>query len=348
MKILVISDDPICHSGFSIVTTKILDACYRITDDVVLLGINGKSNYNIRKKDKKIVEGTIKFDNRLTYNKNIRNAINLVSPDIIIMHNDLNVMYEVYYGSVHDKFALCDIDNIKIGWIGPVDTAIPHRIDIEMARKLNFTMPYTLYGKNLIGASSMFRLGPSVANDVFLERNSHKSKKLLFIGRNHWKKKIPILCGIFKLYHDNYCSDAILTIKTDYASNLEQFMKYDCINIITKRMTDNEISDLYRNHDTYISLCPNEGWGIPLTDATFYNMKIITIDFPNHDEATGSVYGKIGTYDAKIFDGYRYIPIPKYTEANDLLLSYDEFNNKRISYWDESVDNLEKEIKRIL
>lgn len=361
-RVFVFGDDPRDYTGFAQITRRVISVLEDEELDIIFAGRNTIPEHKSTQKfgwwkvtkDKKIYKhGYFPLRHGQFPGHELRELIIQSDPDIFVFHEDLNLVTLLIHGTTLTNYPGC-YDLIKdkpIIWIGPYDSVTPYKLDLQIIKQFYASMPYTEYGKTALGATHSFRLGPSIPVEKGIIEREVYGKKFLTVGAHRPKKNIWMIVKWFGEYRKNVMPDAELYIKTSYAGmndnlkdlNIEQhgiFVNFD-------KMSDQELSMLYKMNDTYICATPNEGWGLPVTNATHYNMHIIAPDFPVMDEATGGVYTKIPVMDFTSYDGYRTIPIPAYATLPMLMVPR-AINNLCIDYWEESVNKFRQIIKELI
>ena len=271
---------------------------------------------------------------------------NMYKPELIIFHNDLDY-FSLYNIKAQDSYTH---NNVTI-WLGPVDTNKRTKefdmFNLNPDREGNIFIPYTEHGRDILDNSicnipMVYKLGPTPGM-IKYNNEIKKNNSFLTVGAARTKKRMDHIVASYLEYFKTH-KDSTLTIKTNHDVMSENILKYNLkngINVITEDYSLEQMSKLYATHETYISATANEGWGIPLSDATHYNMNIIAPDFKVHDESTGGIYSRIDYMNFNIFDGWRSIPVHNMKQLSELM-EIKKPNDLKINHWDESMQQLTK------
>ena len=358
MKILFMGDDPESVTGFAIVNKYIrnvfkdLEAKYPL--DIVYLCTNIKAERDIIFEDGHYKKGYIYAYNNIKTRIEpfLIDFIEWHKPDLIFIHNDLDFTYNLLHGihSFLDK-GILEITKAPIIWLGPFDSLEITELDKFVIDNTIASFPYTKYGKEKLKSTGLFRLGASFPIPIGVKRIEHENRRFLSVSVNRYKKRLDSLVDCFMAYKKNYDPNATLTIKTFKNDYFQELFKLptDCgVIVLDKYMTDEEMLELYKNHDTYICTTPNEGWGFGMSDASHFGMTIIAPDFPVHYESAGNSMIPIPTIpNLKTFDGSRYLPIVNYSGLPELMNHKKPVSNP-IDYWEESTNEFKIALEYII
>lgn len=360
MKIFYFGDDPFVKTGFGAVNNRLYSALTEAGHSVAFAGRNTNSKAEHPKRiyqKNKLTEGYYEIKRGSFPGKSLVDVLKNNEFDRYIFHEDIALLSMLFFGTTIDGFIegiskLLDMK--KVMWIGPFDSVIPGPIDKRFIETVGSSFPYTHFGKLALDTTGEFKLGPSIPIPTETIERPEFGNKFLFVGANRYKKKIDMLVDSFSIYKKNINPEAELYIKTEPGNYYNQLFntEFDGIHVIYSdkgdRETDAKMVELFTKCDTYVSLCTNEGWGLPLTDATHYNMKIIAVDFPVHGESCNNNYTPIPVYDFFDFDGIRTIPVPDYRGAYKYFgKDVGKLNNDKVNYWNESINNFIKHMENL-
>jgi glycosyltransferase involved in cell wall biosynthesis len=350
-KILMVGDDPDGGTGFGLVNSHIREVIEDGNADILYLCWNMANSRRVVIKNGIIQRGYFALPPMQFVGPQIETAVNVFNPDIIIFHNDINYLYNLLYVQL-PSFGKAFADSFKdrkLIWVGPMDSLIATDYDKKAIDTVDYAFPYTKGGAKRLGTNpeNVFRCGPSFEIKSFV-RPVNDTKKFLTVGVNREKKHQDTIIKSFLLYHEKN-PNSTLTVKTkveSYFTNIIQYNQLDFIHIIDKFISDDEMRELYETHTHYICATPNEGWGIPMTNATHYGMTIIAPDFFVHDESSGGNYVRIPKIDIIEYDGWRHIPNHS-IKSIPVLMNTDQPNYEKIDYWDDSKSRFKKAMEEI-
>ena len=160
---------------------------------------------------------------------------------------------------------------------------------------------------------------------------TNKGLVFLYVGTNDIRKNVAQLVDCFLKSRRN---DDLLILKTNKSDNIPIRKN---IKIITNRLSDDELSNLYNDCDYVITFTKGEGVGLPLLEAFDHNKPIIAtsagllndtrnflgptcnwITLPHEEKIIGvDIINKLPSYLHKVFYGSWFVP--KQEEAIEIL-----------------------------
>lgn len=150
--------------------------------------------------------------------------------------------------------------------------------------------------------------------DIVNEKYKNRDIQLLVVGRINKHKGFDRILELCKYLDDNYSSlnhfkSITLNIVGKQTNETEDIFKnLNLKNIVLKFhgfLYDNELNDLYIKSHFSLFLSRNEGYGIPLVEAMWFNTIPIISDIPIFNEIMGNEYPKFSDktgYTNKIAD----------------------------------------------
>lgn len=264
----------------------------------------------------KIVDLNIKLIKNSRYNLifmgNFMPTLFLPSKTLKVIHdfsvNHFSELYSRNYLRYHNfLLSYAKYFDHAIGYISNTTLA-----DMETFHKINTKNKQLLHLPNGIPfkVRNFDRPNIDIVNNKYLEKDLH----LLVVGRINKHKgfdRILQLCKYLdenSLFINKFQSITINIVgkQTDETENI--FKNLDLKNIILKFhgfLYDNELNNLYMKSHFSLFLSRNEGYGIPLVEAMWFNTIPIISDIPIFNEIMGEKYMKFSDntgYTNKIAD----------------------------------------------
>lgn len=271
--------------------------------------ISNKNIKIIEVKDNKFISKILDLNIKLILNgkydlifmSNFMPTLFLPSKTIKVIHdfsvNHFSELYSKTYLKYHN-FLLwyAKYFDYAIGYISNTTLA-----DMEAFHKINPKNKKLLYLPNGIPfkVKNFLRPNLDIVNNKYLEKDLH----LLVVGRINTHKGFDRILELCKYLDENFISinkfqSITLNIVGKQTHETEDIFKNLNLKHINLKfhgfLYDNELNDLYIKSHFSLFLSRNEGYGLPLVEAMWFNTIPIISDIPIFNEIMGEDYIKFG------------------------------------------------------